>query len=217
MPSLNRREALAMLGAASAACVPAWGQSPDLAGLTLKKASDMLRRKAVSPVELTEACLRRIEKYNPAINAFITVTRDSAMATAREMEAEAHRGKWRGPLHGIPIAIKDNIDTAGVRTTGASELFKDRVPNEDAEVIRKLKLAGAIFLGKLNMHEFAYGPSSAVTYYAQCIILGRSIESPGDRPEVPPLQLPRISVLGRSVRTPEDRSGSRVRTAEQLG
>jgi aspartyl-tRNA(Asn)/glutamyl-tRNA(Gln) amidotransferase subunit A len=133
--------------------------------LTLKKASELLRSKGTSPVDLTQACLKRIEKYNPAVNAFITVTAESALATAREMEAEARRGKWRGPLHGIPITIKDNIDTAGVRTTGASELFKDRIPTEDAEVIRKLKAAGAIFLGKLNMHEFAYGPSSAVTFY----------------------------------------------------
>src|SRR5207244_3069510 len=131
---------------------PAIAQSQDLTGLTLKKASELLRWKRVSPVELTEACLKRIEKYNPAVNAFITITRESALVTARELEAEARRGKWRGPLHGIPIAIKDNIDTAGVRTTGASELFKDRIPNEDAEVIRKLKNAGAILLGKLNMH-----------------------------------------------------------------
>jgi aspartyl-tRNA(Asn)/glutamyl-tRNA(Gln) amidotransferase subunit A len=133
--------------------------------LTLKKAAELLRSKAASPVDLTEACLKRIEKYNPAVNAFITVTRDSALATAREMEAEARRGKWRGPLHGIPIALKDNIDTAGVRTTGASELFKDRIPTDDAEVVRRLKNAGAIVLGKLNMHEFAYGATSAVTYF----------------------------------------------------
>src|SRR3989454_6678442 len=81
------------------------------------------------------------------------------------MEAEQQRGKWRGPLHGIPIALKDNIDTAGIRTTGASELFKDRIPSEDAEVARRLKTAGAIVLGKLNLHEFAYGGSSTVTYF----------------------------------------------------
>jgi aspartyl-tRNA(Asn)/glutamyl-tRNA(Gln) amidotransferase subunit A len=131
----------------------------------LKRASELLRSKAASPVDLTQACLKRIEQYNPLVNAFITVTGESALATAREMEAEQRRGKWRGPLHGIPIAVKDNIDTSGVRTTGASELFKDRVPAEDAEVVTKLKNAGAILLGKLNMHEFAYGASSAVTYF----------------------------------------------------
>lgn len=125
----------------------------------------MLRNKTVSPVELTQACLQRIERYNPALDAFITITAESALAEAHDLEAAAQRGKWRGPLHGIPIALKDNIDTAGIRTTGASELFKDRVPTQDAEVARRLKNAGAILLGKLNMHEFAYGPSSAVSYF----------------------------------------------------
>jgi aspartyl-tRNA(Asn)/glutamyl-tRNA(Gln) amidotransferase subunit A len=162
----SRRNFLAAgIGAAAWAVNPAFAAPQDLTALTLKQASEMLRSKAASPVELTQACLKRIETYNPAVNAFITVTGESALATAREMEAEAQRGKWRGPLHGIPIALKDNIDTAGVRTTGASELFKDRVPAEDAEVVRRLKNAGAILLGKLNMHEFAYGATSAVTYF----------------------------------------------------
>ena len=150
---------------ATGAFRPAFGEPTDLAGLTLKQASDLLRSKKASPVDLTRACLTRIEKYNPALNAFITVTADQALDAARAMEAEQKSGKWRGPLHGIPIALKDNMDTAGVRTTGASELFKDRMPNEDAEVVRRLKDAGAIILGKLNMHEFAYGGSSAVTYF----------------------------------------------------
>lgn len=127
---LSRRSFLSLttMAAAGMTLKPAFGQSQDLAFLTLKEASELVRRKAVSPVELTTACLKRIEAYNPALNAFITVTRDQALETARAMEAEQRRGKWRGPLHGMPIAIKDNIDTAGVRTTAASELFKDRVP-----------------------------------------------------------------------------------------
>jgi aspartyl-tRNA(Asn)/glutamyl-tRNA(Gln) amidotransferase subunit A len=137
----------------------------DLAGLTLRQAAGLVRSRSASPVELTRACLTRIEALNPKINAFITVTRELAESAAREMEAEQRRGHWRGPLHGVPIALKDNIDTAGVRTTGASELFKDRVPDADAEVVRRLKDAGAILLGKLNLHEFAYGGTSAVTYY----------------------------------------------------
>jgi len=144
---------------------PAFGQSQDLASLTLKRASDLLRTKAVSPVELTQACLQRIEKYNPAFNAFITVIRDQAILAAREAETQIQRGGWRGPLHGIPIALKDNIDTAGIRTTGASQLFENRIPDTDAEVARRLKNAGAILLGKLNLHEFAYGGSSNVTYF----------------------------------------------------
>src|SRR5712671_4031707 len=161
----SRRQFLA-LGAGAAAWLaagPSAAQSQDLVGLTLKKASDLVRTKAASPVELTQACLARIEKYNSTLNAFITVTRDQALATAREMEAEIQRGKWRGPLHGVPIALKDNIETAGIRSTGASELFKDRIPAEDAEVARRLKSAGAVLLGKLNLHEFAYGGSSNVT------------------------------------------------------
>ena len=87
------------------------------------------------------------------------------MEAARAMEAEQRQGKWRGPLHGIPIALKDNIDTTGIRTTAASELFKDRVPSEDAEVVRRLQNAGAILLGKTNLQEFAYGGTSSVSYF----------------------------------------------------
>src|ERR1700694_3275174 len=154
---MDRRNFLAagMSAAGGLALKPALGQSPDLAGLTIKQASELLRSKAASPVDLTQACLKRIDQYNPSLNAFITVTRTEALAAAHEMEAEQRRGKWRGPLHGIPIALKDNLDTAGIRTTAASELFKDRVPSEDAEVVRRLKNAGAILLGKTNLHEFA--------------------------------------------------------------
>src|SRR5262245_54657424 len=97
--------------------------------LTLTQAAALLRAKRVSPVDLTLACLERIERVNPSLNAFITVQAESALEEARAREAEQHRGAWRGPLHGIPIALKDNIDTAGVPTTAASELFKDRVPS----------------------------------------------------------------------------------------
>jgi aspartyl-tRNA(Asn)/glutamyl-tRNA(Gln) amidotransferase subunit A len=144
---------------------PAPANPSDFASLTLKQASELLRSKGASPVDLTKACLARIEKYNPALNAFITVMTEQALDTARAMEAEQKKGKWRGPLHGIPVAVKDNMDTAGVRTTGASELFKNRIPTEDAEVVRRLKSAGAIILGKLNMHELAYGGSSSVSYF----------------------------------------------------
>jgi aspartyl-tRNA(Asn)/glutamyl-tRNA(Gln) amidotransferase subunit A len=159
----SRRDFLIAAGMGAAGWAHA--ESQDLAGLTLKKASDLLRSKTASPVDLTQACLKRIEKYNPALKAFITVTGEQALASAKAMEAEQQKGKWRGPLHGIPIALKDNMDTAGVRTTGASEVFKDRIPSEDAEVVRRLKNAGAIVLGKLNLHEFAFGGTSSVTYF----------------------------------------------------
>ena len=144
---------------------PASGRLQELADVTLKKASEMLRSKATSPVELTQACLKRIASYNSLLNAFVTVAEEQALVAAREAEAEQRRGRWRGPLHGIPIALKDNIDTAAIRTTAASELFRDRIPSEDAEVVRRLKNAGAILLGKTNLHEFAYGGSSSITYF----------------------------------------------------
>src|SRR5215831_18351589 len=133
--------------------------------LTLEEVSQLLRRKKISPIELTRECLERIERYNEKLNAFITITADSALAEAQAAETEIQRGNWRGPLHGVPIALKDIVDTAGVRTTAASALFKDRVPTEDAAVVQRLKAAGAVFLGKQNLHEFAYGGSSVVSYF----------------------------------------------------
>ena len=124
-----------------------------------------LRRREVSPVEITRECLGRIEKLNPGLNAFITVMAESAVAEARRAEAEILRGEWRGALHGIPVAVKDLIDVAGVRTTAASALYKDRFAAYDAEVVRRLRDAGAVIVGKNNLHEFAYGGSSLVSYF----------------------------------------------------
>jgi len=132
---------------------------------TILELAPHLRRKEVSPVELTRACLDRIERLNPTLNAFITVTQDSAMADAREAESEISRGEWRGPLHGIPVALKDLIDTAGTRTTAASALYQGRIPTEDAAVVQLLRRAGAVILGKNNLHEFAYGGSSLVSFF----------------------------------------------------
>jgi len=116
-------------------------------------------------VQLTNNCLARIEELNSALNAFITITADSALAQATEADEEIRRGRWRGPLHGIPLGLKDLIDTAEVLTTAASGLFKDRVPKQDADVVSRLKAAGAVLIGKQNLHEFAYGGSSLVSYY----------------------------------------------------
>jgi len=131
---------------------------------TILELGAQFRRRTLSPVEVTRDCLARLERFNPALNAFITITADSALAQAREAEAEIHRGDWRGPLHGIPLGLKDLIDTAGVRTTAASALFADRIPQADAEVVQRLKRAGAVLLGKQNLHEFAYGGSSMISY-----------------------------------------------------
>src|SRR5260370_18646017 len=141
------------------------GGTANLSTLTLAAASELVRAKKVSPVELTKTCLARIEQLNPKLNAFILITGDSALAEARAAESEISRGRWKGPLHGIPIALKDLVDTAGVRTTAASNLFKDRVPTQDAEVVRRLKMAGSVFLGKLNQHELAYGGRSLISAF----------------------------------------------------
>lgn len=137
----------------------------DLTKLGLAAASELVRAKKISPVDLTQECLKRIDRVNPKLNAFITVTAESALAQAREAEAEVQKGQWKGPLHGIPIALKDLVDTAGVRTTAGSAVFKERVPTEDAEITRRLKAAGAVLLGKLNMHECAFGGSSVISAF----------------------------------------------------
>jgi aspartyl-tRNA(Asn)/glutamyl-tRNA(Gln) amidotransferase subunit A len=134
---------------------------------SIVETSELLRKRELSPVELTKECLAQIEKLNSTLNAFITVTAESALEQARTAEDEIGWGHWRGPLHGIPLALKDLIDTAGIRTTAASAVFKDRIPAEDAEVVRRLKNAGAVFLGKNNLHEFAYGGSSMISYYGE--------------------------------------------------
>jgi aspartyl-tRNA(Asn)/glutamyl-tRNA(Gln) amidotransferase subunit A len=137
----------------------------DLTQLSLQEASELVRRRKVSPVELTTACLARIDRLNPGLNAFITVMRDSALSDARTAETDISRRRWRGPLHGVPLALKDLFDTAGVRTTAASAVFANRIPAEDAEVVRRLKASGAVIIGKTNMHEFAYGDSSAFSHF----------------------------------------------------
>ena len=172
MGMLSRREFVALgVGAAALPAVAgskttsAGPMAPDeLVSLSLAEASRRIRARQVSSVELTQALLDRIKIYNPKVNAYITVMRDQALAQAARLDDEAKAGKFRSPLHGIPIALKDNIDTAGTRTTAASQVFDDRIPTEDAEVARRLKEAGAVIIGKANLHEFANGGSSASTY-----------------------------------------------------
>ena len=115
------------------------------------------RSGELSPVNVTEACLARIEALNPTLNAFLTVTADDALSSAAAAEAELRNGSDRGPLHGIPIALKDLVDTAGTRTTCGSRILCDHIPDQDAVIVRHLRAAGAVFLGKTNMLEFAYG------------------------------------------------------------
>jgi aspartyl-tRNA(Asn)/glutamyl-tRNA(Gln) amidotransferase subunit A len=166
MQNSSRRGFLAAgFGAAVAARFALADDAGSLAAMTLKQASAAIRSKKVTPTELTEACLEQIKTYNPKINAWITVMRDKALAQAKTLTEEQAAGRFRSPLHGIPIGIKDSIDTAGVRTTGASAVYEYRSPSEDAEVVRRLKAAGAVLIGKCNMHEFDAGASSAVSYW----------------------------------------------------
>ncbi|BDG60107.1 amidase [Caldinitratiruptor microaerophilus] len=129
----------------------------DLAYMSLTEAADRIRRRDLSPVELTTAVLKRIEEVEPRINAYITVTAEEALAAARTAETEIAGGRYRGPLHGIPVAVKDVVCTAGVRTTAGSRVLRDFVPNTDAAVVVRLREAGAVIVGKTNTHEFAAG------------------------------------------------------------
>ncbi|MQG27853.1 MAG: amidase [SAR202 cluster bacterium] len=127
----------------------------ELPFLTASQLSNLIETKEVSPVEATEAYLDRIEEVDPKLNSYITITGEQAFESARQAEQEIAAGKHRGPLHGVPMAVKDQFNTAGVLTTGGSSILKDNIPSEDATVIAKLKEAGAVMLGKLNMSEFA--------------------------------------------------------------
>ncbi len=132
---------------------------------SITEVSELVRQQKVSPVELVAGCLERIEQLNPKLNAFITVMADQALKDARIAEEEIKSGKWKGPLHGIPIGIKDFYDTAGVKTTAAFKYFKNRVPAKDAIAVAKLKEAGAIIIGKMNMHELGMGTTGLISFY----------------------------------------------------
>ncbi|MBB5065996.1 amidase [Granulicella mallensis] len=147
---------------------PAAGEAADadkLAAMSLTEVSEMVHNKTITSTQLVKALLDRINVYNPKVNCYVTVMAKEALAQAAQLDAEQKANKFRGPLHGIPIALKDNIDTAGTRTTAASPMFKDRVPTEDADIVRRLKGAGAIILGKLNLHEFALGCTGDISYF----------------------------------------------------
>ena len=167
--SISRRDVLAAAAAGAAlvagARAQAQSKNDDLTHLTIAEAGKRIAAGKLSPVDLTRAYLERIEKLNPRVNAYITVTAEAALEQARTLEGELAKRESRGPLHGIPLALKDNIDTAGVLTTAASAVYAQRVPTADAPVVTKLRDAGAVFLGKLNMHEFAYGGTCVVTHY----------------------------------------------------
>lgn len=137
----------------------------NLEELTLNEASAQIQRRELSPVDLTSGYLERIGKLNPALNAYVTITEERALANAKVAEEEIRLGKYRGPLHGIPVSIKDNLATQGVRTTAGSKILADWIPDHDATVVQRLKQAGAVILGKNNMHEWALGGTTINPFY----------------------------------------------------
>jgi aspartyl-tRNA(Asn)/glutamyl-tRNA(Gln) amidotransferase subunit A len=158
----TRREALLAGSALAAVACADWRAGADLADFSLEQLSAAIRARRVSAFDAVNACLRRIETANPAINALLYVDRERAVASARQADREIAAGRWRGPLHGVPIAIKDNIDVADMPCTAASQVFADRTPTKNAAVIDNLKENGAIILGKLNLHEFGFGASGTI-------------------------------------------------------
>ena len=137
----------------------------DLCFSTLHQLSEGVRRHKFSPVEVVETHLRRCERLNPLLNAFITLAAESALEAARQAEREIAAGNYRGPLHGIPIGLKDVFNTAGIRTTNGSSFYRDYVPKEDAAAVRTLRDAGAAIIGKCNLHEFAGGSTTNNPWY----------------------------------------------------
>ncbi len=133
--------------------------------LTLSQAAALIRERQLSPVELTEACISRAEALDSRLHAFLTPTFDIARADARKAADEIAAGNYRGPLHGIPFGLKDLFETAGVRTTAGSPIRDTYVPDEDAQVVRLLKDAGIVLMGKLNMHEWALGTTNVNAFY----------------------------------------------------
>ena len=146
--------------------------------MTLLEMAASLRRREVSSVELTAAALQRIERLNPATNAMQTVMAEAARERARQADEELARGEGRGPLHGVPVAVKDLFFTKGVRTTGGSSLFEHHVPEHDATVVEWLRTGGAVLLGKTGMHELAYGITSSNPHFG-------AVRNPWDRDRIP--------------------------------
>jgi len=150
----------------------------ELCDLEIAAVAPLLRDKELSPVELAEAYLARIERLDPTLNTYIRVLPEAALAAARQAEDDIRRGGWRGPLHGVPVGIKDLFDLAGVPTTMGSTVLRDNVPEVDATVVSHLKAAGAVILGKQNLHEFAFGITSENPHYG-------AVHNPWDLGRVP--------------------------------
>jgi aspartyl-tRNA(Asn)/glutamyl-tRNA(Gln) amidotransferase subunit A len=137
----------------------------DLCGLSLHELAARIRSKDVSPVEATEACLERVERLNPKLNTFITAMAEQALADARAAADEIAAGRYRGAMHGVPVGVKDLCDIQGLPTTAASKIFADNVASEDSTVVRKLREAGAVIVGKTHLHEWALGTTGHSSHY----------------------------------------------------
>lgn len=145
---------------------------------SIEFASEAILKKEISPVQLTEQTLRRISEKNAALQAFITVSDEEALKQAKILEDEIQKGIYRGPFHGIPIAVKDILQTKGIKTTGGSKIFDNWIPTEDATVVQRLKEAGAIIIGKANLHEFAMGATTENPHYG-------NVKNPWNEQKIP--------------------------------
>ena len=151
----------------------------DVQGLSLTTAARLIGAKEHTSVEITQAYLDRIARYNPKLNAYLEVFEEDALADAKRADKEVSDGVVRGPLHGVPIAAKDIIDVRGRRTTAGGVLLPDGPAKADAEVIARLRAAGAVFLGKLNLHEYAWGGTTDNPHYGRCFNPWKDGHSPG--------------------------------------
>src|SRR5699024_11016901 len=137
----------------------------DVLTWSLTDLADAIGAKEISPVEITKLLLERIHERDKQLNSYITIMEENALTYAKESEKEILQGKNKGPLHGIPIAVKDNIFVRGTKNTSGSAVYKDYVPNEDAELVRRLIASGVVIIGKTNMHEFASGGTGDRSYF----------------------------------------------------
>ena len=181
--------------------------------LQIAELAGKLERLEISPVDVVENCISKIDQINPKLNAFLTITTDSVRRAAKIAEDEIRAGKYRGPLHGIPIGIKDIIDTANVRTTYGSAIFRNNVPAKDATIVSRLKEAGAIIVGKTNTHEFAFGVTTNNVHYGPTRNPWDPSRIPGGSSGDPRLRWQHHSAVPRSGLTREAPSESHQRSA----
>ena len=185
--------------------------------LTIAEAARLISAKALSPVELLDSRLQRIERLDGQLNSFIRVLADEARATARTAEAEIAAGRYRGPLHGIPIGLKDIYETAGVATTGHSKVMQDHVPAADAFAVARLRAAGAVLVGKLATHEFAFGGPSFDLPWPPARNPWTRLASPAARPAAPARRSPQDWCWAAPAAIPAARSAAPRRIAVSPG